>query len=499
MALISWSYRPPDKVAPGTLSFGWTLASADVEVRWYTAPIQNEYPKDYLIGTTQAQVTVQEPGVYVFHLEARDRDGNTEERVILFEVSEESDQQDAPQIFLTSIPSIRKLRPLHTAPREVPFRGKPDSHEENRWIQNAVEDLRELHAAADNLLKEVGMRTRVSIIERVAQEALRKQERARAIARHEQPFIRTIEVSAEEFTPGVPSAAGEQSTEAVVDRIFGEIAPTLIAEPENKIGWPTRDGLRLPSTLSVATAPMTGAIIQTDPKQALDGRPDTAWIREIQHSAAQAPEDTTFTVVLPSGINATRVANRLDISCLPAFGVDIRSVKLYNGKNWTLVPGWPRLGTGSGIASMPLSQVGTVRLRFPDQQVSGVEITLRPRFSQLEQGMARSIVGLYHVGLYYDPIAWGERSSAWAEIPADRLPNAAIRIEGVTPQFAFGSPNLPIDIQLYRVTSSGSWIDMDPGDVLVGEGLGVVMTLRPDASQGWTSPVTGVKVSYSLV
>src|SRR5690606_1787192 len=155
------------------------------------------------------------------------------------------------------------------------------------------------------------------------------------IARHQQPLVRTLEVSAEEFHPGIPSAAAEQSTEAIVDRIFGEIAPALVAEPENKIGWPTRAGLRLPSTLSVTASPITGSLIQTDPKQALDGRPDTAWMREIQHPSSQSPDDTTFSMVLPSGINATRMANRLDISCLPAYAVDIRSVKLYNGTSWS--------------------------------------------------------------------------------------------------------------------------------------------------------------------
>src|SRR5690606_24094049 len=122
MPLISWAYRPSPKVPPGTIEIGWSLSSPDVEVRWYLAPKENGYPSTYMVGTTSAQFSISDPGMYIFHLEARDQDRETEERVVMFEViAEVEDEEESSPIRMVPMPIRRAVRINQTYDREIPY------------------------------------------------------------------------------------------------------------------------------------------------------------------------------------------------------------------------------------------------------------------------------------------------------------------------------------------------------------------------------------------
>lgn len=500
MPMITWTYRPAETVAPGVIQFGWSLASPDLEVRWYTEPLSYDYPSEYVLGATQASVTIDEPGIYVFHLEAKDPDGKTEERVVLFEVAAAKEGADHTEtIQLTTLPKRRALPTLRTQPCEVPFRGVPDSREQNRWVQNVIEDLRALHDASRQLQEELELRAKVSMLEEIAKEHRLKNRMSLALAHQTEPVMRKVKVLASDFVAGLPEGIDDEGADALVDPVWGEIAPALYAEPENKIGWVTPTGLELPASLTIEALPEIGTFTQTDPTLAINGRPETAWVREIQVRPGEAANDVVYRLTIPSGVTAQRVANRLDIACLPAYGVDVRYVKLFDGTTWELVYGWPRAQTSTGTKPLPITKVGPLRLRFPDQVVAGIEVALRPMRSLISQGASQYIVGLYHLGLWYDPIQWGVHAKAHTVIPSERFPAGGVRILSAAPITAHSRRAEGVQASLYRVTPTGGWIPMKSGEALLGEGLGVVLEISPEADIGWSQVVGGVIIDYQLV
>lgn len=500
MPLITWAYRPALKVQPGTISIGWTLSSSNIEVRWFLAPLESGYPNEYLVGTTSAQFQVTNPGMYIFHLEAKDpTTGETEERVVMFEVVTSQKSATTSPIRLSPSVSQRNVNMLQTYEREVPFRGKPDSHDENKWIQTVIEDIHSLAKRTAQLEIELKLRTLVSTIEAAALESAQKRRHIQLAAKKAGSNVQTIIIEASQFKPGMPVEAGTEDKQAIVDPVFGEIAPALAGMYENKLGWPTKNGLKLPSTISVITSPHEGNFTENDPRNALDGIPQTAWMREIYVPTHQSPEPVIYRVSIPSNFGSNRVANRLDISCLPAYAADILSIKIFDGTTWKLLPGWPQISTINGINPRPMVQVGPLRCRFPDQVVAGIEVTLKPSYGLSEQGFNRYPIGLYHLGLYYDPIAWSQPSQAYTVVESSDLPPYPVRIKSVTPEWLFAGQESPISIDLYRITGSGSWVRMGVNDVVAGEGVGIVLTLRPIASEGWGNVLRGIRLQYEPI
>lgn len=495
MALITWTYRPADQVTPGEVRLGWSLAQPDTEVRWYLEPLAQDFPGEYVLGATEAAFIVTDPGLYVFHLEAKAPDGTAEERVVLFEVTPAGESQPAqPELRLTTLPERRSLPPLRTEPRSVPFRGVPDSHEENTWARDVIEDLWVLHDASAQLQREIDLHVKVGLLEQIASKHVARSEALAWIARQPSVKTRSMEIRAEQFTPGLPAGLEDAEAAAVVDPVWGEIAPSLLSEPENKLGWPTAQGLELPASLRIETFPAQGAFVETDPKWAVDGRLETAWVREIQVRPGETPQDVVYRLTIPSGITAQRVANRLDLACLPAYGVDVRYVKLFDGTSWKLVYGWPQAQTGSGPVPLPVSQAGVLRLRFPDQTVAGIEVALRPMRGLISQGASEYIAGLYHLGLWYDPFQWGVAAQAHAVLQPAMFPSGGVRVLAAVPVTSNGRPAEHVQPLLYRITPAGAWIPMDPGEALLGEGLGIVLELRPEADRGWAQTLGGVRI-----
>lgn len=131
--------------------------------------------------------------------------------------------------------------------------------------------------------------------------------------------------------------------------------------------------------------------------------------------------------------------------------------------------------------------------------MAGIEVAIQPKYFISDQSQYKYLAGLYDLALYYDPVAWNQPSQAHVIIPATDLPPYPIRITDISPSWFFPESQQSVDFAIYRITGAGSWIHMRIGDVVAGEGVGIVCTVRPDASQGWPNVLRGISLSYEML